>query len=690
MALSMPFIFDTSKGETPESVARQRAVAEALIARGGTPHNVGEGIAAVGNALAYRKMMGRADAAQSAGQKSAGDAFAELAAALGGGAPSFGGSPSGPAPGMGLSLPQPPASPMPAGPTGMMVAGPDAVQGPTQAPQGAASASAMGVLPTGGGNPYASAITKIESGGNYGLIGPVTSNGDRAYGKYQVMGANVGPWTRQVLGTAMTPDQFRANPQAQDAVFNAVFGGYVKDTGSPEKAALKWFTGRTDDGALALKDVLGTSGQSYVNQFSSNMGGGAPKPASAPGGMPSGGPSAAQIIGLMSNPWASPGQQAVARALLEQQMQRQDPAYQLGLQKTQAELNQLNNPRPEYGFVMDPNTGTLIRTDKSGGTASPVYQGGPKPQDPYTIGNTRFDANNKPVATVPEKATPDIQEYQFYAEQERAAGRQPVGFSEFQIAQKKAGATSINNTVGGEALTPGWKKIDEGFADTYLDWVANGGYADVNKQIGQLGEALDVLKANPNAVATPLNALPEGLQAWMNPDGTIIRDKVYEVVQRNLRAILGAQFTENEGTRLMARAFNPNLKAPENAARIQKLATQIGAMAEAKQAAVEYFDQNGTLRGFKGKIPSAADLDKIDFGDAKPATAPAAPKPALPAAAPQVAPTKASVAPIPEGGTPIPPNGFDDAGSPPKAWTDGGGTPQQWRFVPPEQRALFQ
>src|SRR5690348_11620676 len=63
---------------------------------------------------------------------------------------------------------------------------------------------------------YAHAISANESGGNYGALGPVTRTGDRAYGKYQVMGANIPQWTAEVLGHAMTPQQFLASPQAQD------------------------------------------------------------------------------------------------------------------------------------------------------------------------------------------------------------------------------------------------------------------------------------------------------------------------------------------------------------------------------------------------------------------------------------------------------------------------------------------
>jgi hypothetical protein len=248
----------------------------------------------------------------------------------------------------------------------------------------------------------------------------------------------------------------------------------------------------------------------------------------------------------------------------------------------------------------------------------------PKPAEPFTLspGQSRFGPDGKPVAAVPATPPaqqPDIAKYEYYVNQQVAAGKVPKGIDEWENDQRKAGASVINNTVGGETLTPGQKKIDEGYGDIFLEWVVNGGYADVDKQIAQLDEATAILQKNPGAVANPINmvgGIPffgAGLQAWLNPDGTIAADKVGEVVQRNLRAILGAQFTENEGNRLMARAFNPNLSAPENIARIAKLTKQIRSMAQAKQAAADYFDEHGTLRGFTGKLPTKADIDALDF-----------------------------------------------------------------------------
>jgi hypothetical protein len=127
---------------------------------------------------------------------------------------------------------------------------------------------------------YAAAIKSIESGGNYGALGPLTRTGDRAYGAYQVMGANVPAWTQGALGRSLSPSQFLADPSAQDAVFNWRFGSYASKYG-PSGAAQAWFGGPGSVGRGAgWSDQLGTTGTEYVNKFnaalagaSSNLGG---------------------------------------------------------------------------------------------------------------------------------------------------------------------------------------------------------------------------------------------------------------------------------------------------------------------------------------------------------------------------------------------------------------------------------
>lgn len=114
---------------------------------------------------------------------------------------------------------------------------------------------------------YANAIRQMESAGSggYGALGPLTK-GDRAYGAYQVMGNNVGPWTSKYYGQALSPEQFLADPAAQDAVFQGEFGSYV-DRFGPGGAAQAWFGGPGSVGHAGRQDVLGTSVGDYGSRF---------------------------------------------------------------------------------------------------------------------------------------------------------------------------------------------------------------------------------------------------------------------------------------------------------------------------------------------------------------------------------------------------------------------------------------
>lgn len=131
--------------------------------------------------------------------------------------------------------------------------------------------------PPGATGAQGNAIGKIE--GDYNSVGPpADSKGSRGLGKYQVMDYNVGPWTKEALGQELTPQQYLASPQAQDAVFNHKFGQYSQKYG-PVGAAKAWFAGEGGMNNPNAKDVNGMTVANYGNQFVAN--GGA---AAAPGG----------------------------------------------------------------------------------------------------------------------------------------------------------------------------------------------------------------------------------------------------------------------------------------------------------------------------------------------------------------------------------------------------------------------
>jgi hypothetical protein len=124
---------------------------------------------------------------------------------------------------------------------------------------------------SGGSSPFAGAISSIESGGNYKAIGPATRTGDRALGKYQIMSANVGPWSEEIIGRKVSPQEFISSPEIQDKIFNGKFGQYAEKYG-PEGAAKAWFAGEGGMNDPNRKDVLGTTVAGYAAKFNKALG----------------------------------------------------------------------------------------------------------------------------------------------------------------------------------------------------------------------------------------------------------------------------------------------------------------------------------------------------------------------------------------------------------------------------------
>lgn len=121
----------------------------------------------------------------------------------------------------------------------------------------------------GGMSDYSDAIAGIESkgSGDYAAVGPRHPKMGRALGRYQVMEANIGPWSREALGREVSADEFMASPEIQDAIFNHKFGQSIQKYGSPEEAASVWFTGKPQAEGGNRRDVFGTTGNKYVQKF---------------------------------------------------------------------------------------------------------------------------------------------------------------------------------------------------------------------------------------------------------------------------------------------------------------------------------------------------------------------------------------------------------------------------------------
>lgn len=107
-------------------------------------------------------------------------------------------------------------------------------------------------------------ISIQESGGNYKAVGPQLSSG-RAYGKYQIMGFNIGPWSQKYLGYRITPQQFLNNPAAQEKIAKGKLREYYNAYGA-RGAASAWYSGNPKlHMSTAPQGAAGPSIKSYVD-----------------------------------------------------------------------------------------------------------------------------------------------------------------------------------------------------------------------------------------------------------------------------------------------------------------------------------------------------------------------------------------------------------------------------------------
>ena len=285
---------------TPDSIKRRRLLAEAMMKDGMDYSPVAspwQGAARLAQGALGGMEAGKADKDEREGVASGNAAMtAALAAALGGG--------SAPAPAAGTGRP--------------MMAG---SQGDSMAR-------------------YAQAIQKNESGGDYGIVGPTHPKYGRALGAYQVMEANLPQWSQEAVGRTVTPDEFLASKDIQDAVFQKKFGGYVEKYGNPQDAASVWFTGKPQIEGSNRRDVLGTTGKSYVDKFSRALGQGVQVASADPSFVP-------QAQGLMA--YASP-QGAPASAVQSPQA----PAPQQMAQAPQQAPQAPQDPTADAGNPVPP------------------------------------------------------------------------------------------------------------------------------------------------------------------------------------------------------------------------------------------------------------------------------------------------------------------------------------------------
>lgn len=226
-------------------------------------------------------------------------------------------------------------------------------------------------------------------------------------------------------------------------------------------------------------------------------------------------------------------------------------------------------------------------------------------------GGNFFDAGDDPVVDqMQEKRGADIRQSNASAgaagagaEKSRADATTENITRPYKVRKAAADAIAAERDANKPKLTPGQQKADEAYAgDEYVKWRAMGGFANVEKQLGQFKRILGDLKTRDDLSGPWISTLPDWMQKFITPDALDTRDQVERLTQSAIKQVLDSQFAAREAERVLAREFNPALEEKTNLVRLEDQLGLALRTAAAREAAARHFDETGSLVGFKPEM----------------------------------------------------------------------------------------
>jgi hypothetical protein len=170
----------------------------------------------------------------------------------------------------------------------------------------------------------------------------------------------------------------------------------------------------------------------------------------------------------------------------------------------------------------------------------------------------------------------------------KAAARRQAEMDQFNREKQKQELAKGN-------YTPGQKKLDEDFAKEYNDWTS--GYrSEAEKNLALLRKSAEILKKSSLVSGRAYGLVPNALQPEI---AKIVKQDVQSAAQASLKAILGTQFTEKEGERIMAASFDPELSEEANLDKVMRTIKELEERMANKNAKARIFESEGSLRNYR-------------------------------------------------------------------------------------------
>jgi len=161
--------------------------------------------------------------------------------------------------------------------------------------------------------------------------------------------------------------------------------------------------------------------------------------------------------------------------------------------------------------------------------------------------------------------------------------------------------TASGNVFNMGGNSKGFQALNSAAAKGVYDWTGAGGFAQVKENIDKLDDVITTLKENDDITGNVVGNIPAAFRVFINPESVAVQDDINSIVFQSLRATLGAQFTEQEGKKLIEASFNVKLSEEVNIKRLERLKEKLLNMANSKESASKYFyANNGSMEGYTG------------------------------------------------------------------------------------------
>lgn len=154
------------------------------------------------------------------------------------------------------------------------------------------------------------------------------------------------------------------------------------------------------------------------------------------------------------------------------------------------------------------------------------------------------------------------------------------------------------------------KKLNDETAKDYADFTDEGGNHMMETNMRSIRKVITELKKPSKTGGRTIDFFGETLRRahdlMLDGNSIAMQQQIDLITQANLKATLGAQFTEKEAVMFLQRSYDPKGTDEQNVKKLEQALQDVIKRAESRRARFQYFESNNyNMAGFMTKNPGA-------------------------------------------------------------------------------------